>query len=296
MAKHIVILFVGCMFVSSLCKATSTDIGTVNKKVKRYIRKTKVLQKEVDTLQTTVSTLEKDDCCTCTEFKSWQQQAMKNITKICEDFQTGMSEEIKEVKHHIERLDNKTDDHGEGPENVSTILDNLSTKQTKLEKENQALKDTLFEMQTEITKLQNLHSCGEGWRYFDGHCYRVVENPKTRDNASGYCENINSYLIEITTDAEREFGLIERFSGWTGAIYNDTEGNFMFPKSKQQVPEEYWMEGEPYGRDYNCVGMDNLNGELEFVTAGWDILFVKNQKERKHSGYINLLVILSTRA
>ena len=88
-----------------------------------------------------------------------------------------------------------------------------------------------------------LHSCDEGWRNFNGHCYLLVKELKTWDNASVACQNRHSYLIEITTDAEFEFAvelMIDklRYTFWIGARDRDLNGTFVYQHSQQPVPEE----------------------------------------------------------
>ena len=105
--------------------------------------------------------------------------------------------------------------------------------------------------------------CDEGWTRFNDHCYlAAIEESKSWDDALAFCENRDSYLIELTTDAEREFALdfvgkYMFYGGWTGATDRDTEGRFVHQHSKEQVPENYWRWGQPdneYG-DEHCVYM-----------------------------------------
>ena len=75
-----------------------------------------------------------------------------------------------------------------------------------------------------------LHSSDEGWRHFQGHCYLVVTEEKTLDNALISCENKDSYLVEITTDSERDFaidllhGFRINYVFWIGATDKGEEG------------------------------------------------------------------------
>ena len=116
--------------------------------------------------------------------------------------------------------------------------------------------------------------CDAGWTYFNGHCYLLVSmQRKSWDNASAYCEDITSYLIEITTDTEREFvnmllrDYIRRWVWfWTGATDRDTEGTFVYQHSREHVPKEYWRIGEPndYAGREQCAGMTKYYGDFEF--------------------------------
>ena len=127
------------------------------------------------------------------------------------------------------------------------------------------------------TKSQFYHqgSCAEGWSYFDGHCYIVTQAPdwRTWDGALDYCGNLNSYLVEIITDAQLEFvnDLLKHhdFYGffWNGATDRVTQGTFVYKSSGRKVPEKFWRDGYPDGVfDHNCVQMTRrYNQGLEFV-------------------------------
>ena len=319
MAKCSLILFVAWPLIFCMCQAQRTNIGSLNIKVKRLVRKTDVLENEVDDIWGTilssgihdygnktrpdnVDTNDKDCVAmvdnavtTVKQLKSevkhlvltsrngfknekeWQREAIRNLTGMYKDFQTGVTEEQGVINEH-----------------VSKVLDDLRANQHKLETENQALKHTIIELQTdnenmksELNKLQAIlitttlkttttttslpRSCDEGWRTFNGHCYLFVEEEKTWDDASAYCENRDSYFIEITTDAELDFvDELQRdcnsYGGfWIGATDRDKKGTFVYLHSKEHVPVKYWYEGQPdnYNGDEHCAGMIRYNGALE---------------------------------
>ena len=158
-------------------------------------------------------------------------------------------------------------------EQIIKILENLSSNQNTLETEIQALRQTIIDLQTELTKKQDGLTCDEDWSSYNGHCYLVVEESKTWDDASAYCENINSYLIEITTDAELKFAAEvtrdykKHYDFWIGATDRELDGTFVYQRSKQLVPENYWCKGsEPnnYNGDEYCAGMSRYCGDLKF--------------------------------
>ena len=145
-------------------------------------------------------------------------------------------------------------------EHLRTVLDNLSTKQDELE-----------------TKRQAFNTCDEGWDHFDGHCYLVVleGSGKTWDDASAYCESRNSYLLEITTDAELELAAgFKRYIKrhwyswiWIGATDRDTEGTFRYQHGRQRVPENFWKEGQPdnYYNNEHCAAVRLFHDDFELV-------------------------------
>ena len=101
--------------------------------------------------------------------------------------------------------------------------------------------------------------CDGVWANFNDHCYLVVRQYKSWDDASAYCTSKNSYLIEITTDTEREFvsELVRDYRGpgfWIGATDRDTTGRFTYYHSKLPIPENYWSQGQPDNQ--HCVTMN----------------------------------------
>ena len=288
--------------------------------------------------------------------KKWQRETVSNLTNICKNCQADVTAEIKNVKHHLEKVDTELERIDEScnmkletintelkerkheavkeREHMRTVLDDLRTNQNKLddlrtnqnrlESENQALSQTILEiqndyenmktenqdlsqnileMQTKLTKLQAictttpsstpttittpttttstpfLHSCDEGWRSFNGHCYLFVEEEKAWDDASSHCKKINSYLIEITSDTELEFAaeLIRDsryYAFWIGATDRAKEGRFVYQHSVQLVPEKYWPAAQPNNnrRDKHCAYMYLSYGNLEL----WDLNCIRD--------------------
>ena len=114
-------------------------------------------------------------------------------------------------------------------------------------------------------------SCDIGWSSFDGHCYLVVRVEKPWDDALAYCQNRDSYLLEITTDEELEFVDVElirdyRKSFWVGATNREHFWEFVYQHSKERVPEMYWRPGQPdnYRDGLQCVYMWRRLGEAQY--------------------------------
>ena len=215
--------------------------------------------------------------------KSWQREAIRNITKVCDDFQTEMTKENDNLKQKIRDMQ----------ENNQQKLNNIEKENQKMrgdfEAETETLKQTVHKMQndyeqirTELSKLQATTTtstttplpttttttttipilCDGDWEHFNDHCYLVVRQYKSLDDASAYCSSKNSYLIEITTDTEREFvsELVRDYrypSFWIVATDRDTTGRFTYYHSKLSIPEKYWGQGEPdnSGGNQHCVAM-----------------------------------------
>ena len=222
--------------------------------------------------------------------KQWQRETVRNLSQMFEDLDIDMTKKNQGVKQQIERLDaelvridescniklqnietvlnERLGERGRELDQVNKILVELKANQHKLETENQVLGQTIIEMQTELTKKQAALLCEEGWRSFNGHCYLVVIEGKAWDDASANCENMNSRLAEITTDAELEFVNElardnSKYAFWIGATDRDTTGIFVFQHSKRKVPDTYWRRGQPHNNygDEHCVVLGRYFGD-----------------------------------
>ena len=291
MAKGVLILSMAYGLIICNCLAKRTDKGSLDIRVKRLERKTDVLQTDVDDIWEKIHVQEyrnqtrtdqvgsNDKDCeakmkqsegTVKKLKSevehlimtsrnglksekhWQRKTIRNITRILEEFQTS----------------------------VSTMLDNLNANQHKLETENEALRQAILHMQTEISKKQDALTCDDEWKRFNDHCYLFANEMKTWDDALAFCKNRNSYLIEIGTHEEFEFAAdVVRYYTyyghwfWIGATDWEEEGKFVYQHSRQQLPNIYWAKGQPDNLGgQHCVRMgrfsNSISESLEFDDAG----------------------------
>ena len=359
-------------------KTRTDDLGTI---AQELISKVDGTLTSIQGLKTEVKHLIVSSRSGFKNEKSWQREAIRNITKYCEDFKTDMTEKNIESKHHLERLDNRAAQLDQTCKSIQTrvenntietekeqhlineqtshLLGNLNATQNRLETENRDLKQTVSDMQEnnqqklnnletenrdlkqtvsdmqennqqklnnletenrdlkqtvsdmqennqqklnnietenrelrniivgvqkDYKKLQNAYEqinreliklqaatlttkCDGHWKHLNGHCYLVVLQYKSWVDASAYCSSKNSYLLEITTDTEREFvsELVRDYGYpqfWTGATDRDTTGSFIYHHSRLPIPENYWREGEPdnLGGNQHCVAMYRYYG------------------------------------
>ena len=188
----------------------------------------------------------------------------KQIQRKMETGNTEVNERMREMREELEAKDVIN-------EQMNKILDDLRANQQKLETKNHALSQTVLEMQIELTNVKASLPCDAGWRHFNGHCYLIEKVKKTWDDASAFCENRTSYLIEIKTDAEFDFvvELTLSYGGstgfWIGATDRHKEGTFVYQHSNQQVPDKYWapFESKFIRTDENCVTLSRFHGDLE---------------------------------
>ena len=253
--------------------------------------------------------------------KSWQREAIRNITILQDVFQTDLTERLDtkvaridqscndfkakmetETSEFNKRIKDAGDEQGVFNERITKLLDNLSTKQNRLETENNELKRSVVEVQKYLQNFVAEHetlkqtilnvkndnekmktelimciaqtkttivapptltttttavptttlrkSCDGGWLSFNGHCYLSKYRGVSWDDAVAICESQNSYLVEITTDAELRFVSSHNSFFWLGAAYLETSGTFVYQHSGLQVPSRFWHEGQP---KYKCA-------------------------------------------
>ena len=218
------------------------------------------------------------------ELKNHLEDLDTKVTKVektNKDSQVGMETINNDFNERTSETGKEFEAQAVINEHVSKMLENLSAKQNRLETENRELKQIITEMQKDYQEKQsNLETltqkisamekdnqelkgglatlqatalrkpCDEGWESFQHHCYLVVHKIKTWDNASAFCYSKNSYLIELTTDAEFEFAMELIVRGdkviWIGATYRENEGTFVYTHSELHVPEKYWKRIRPY--------------------------------------------------
>ena len=244
--------------------------------------------------------------------KAWQREMGKNITEMTTNNQHVkrqldtldknfndkiiiLNDEYKELdvnlNNKLEAVDNEIKEinrenakelgaQTEINEQMRKELNIIRANQDTIVSENDALRQTIIDMQSELTKLQEtltppsttatmtttatafLHSCDEGWKNFQGHCYLFVTGYKTFNDTTSYCKQRNAYLTEITSDLELEF--VNQLRGYyavlIGAQYSASEGQFVYTRSRQPVPEKYWETGELGKRreGENCASLSDF--------------------------------------
>ena len=240
-------LFVACVFMFCMRHAQGTDYERLNKNVEILFSKTEKCAYKTNDIMREL------------EAQSTINEYISQIMEKLESANQAINQTMREIKNDIENLRAK----------LTTLEATCKCTSTTLS--STTIQTTTTKPTTTETTMQFLSSCDDGWRLFNGHCYLVVNVGKRWDDALAYCKKMDSYLIEITTDEERDFarGVVgSLYVFWTGATDREKEGTFVYQHSKQQVPEKYWRKGEPndaYGQD--CAGMyvsDYYNGELVF--------------------------------
>ena len=242
MAKIRMILVVACAFVFCMCQAQRADYESLNKNVGILFSET-------------------EKCANLTN-------NISQILKKLESANQVLNQTTREIQNGNEDLRTKLTTLEATCTCAPTTTSSTTTIQTTT---TEPPTTTATEPTTQVQITQFLSSCDYGWKLFNGHCYLVLKYVLKRwDDASAFCKEMNSYLIEITTDEERAFvgGVCNEYLYWTGATERENYGKFVYQHSKQQVPEKYWSRAEPnnaYGQ--HCAGMyvsDNYNGELIF--------------------------------
>ncbi|XP_060595819.1 brevican core protein-like [Ruditapes philippinarum] len=69
----------------------------------------------------------------------------------------------------------------------------------------------------------------DGWTIFEGGCYLYVSTPLDWYSAKSDCQSKGAYLVEITTEAERNFvDLLAESNAWSGLTDTSTETEFVW--------------------------------------------------------------------
>ena len=290
----ILILFVACVSISHTGFADRINKGVV----RRLVRKTNNLQHKVDELWTAVKSVNRNEKHEVNVRR--EGDTVKNLKSKMKNFLKTTRKDIEDEKRWCrESIKNLTVNWKDYQNGMSTTLQNFRVHQSELERENQALKLTLTELrndnkdmkienqalgqtiidirngmqsiQSELSKVKEGLPCDAGWRYHRGHCYLAVITMKTWDDASAYCGGRLGYLIEINDGSEREFihkDLLRDSATdvfWTGATNIGNGSQFLYDRTRQQVPGDYWAEDQPdnEGGDQRCVLFKRWSGIVE---------------------------------
>ena len=213
--------------------------------------------------------------------KQWQREMVSNITGMGEgnhglpDFESRLQKLESDNQNLTQRMteilsdfeDIKKENHA-----LKRSMTEVQNDNKKMKIANHALTKAVLEMQLEQLKNIN-HTCDGEWESFNGHCYLVVNTNETWDDAASYCKDFDSYLIEITMDAELAFAdeltnQYKEFWFWTGATDRQIEGTFVYQHSllAEQIPDKYWAYGQPDNLFWSqdCVRFGRYHQDLEF--------------------------------
>ena len=208
----------------------------------------------------------------------------KNMSDLIQETSKNNQLRIQTLQLNLNKNLNKTETHDVLLESMKKMLENLSTKQNRLEEENQELKQKIINMEGELTLLQSTTLCEKNWTSFNSHCYLFTPDKQSFDVALEACTSENSYLVEINSEAESKF--LAQLNIWSypsiliGAtnIQEGYKGTFVYQESKLAVPEKFWNVGEPNNArgDEHCVEMFTVEEVLKFndVPCSWSFPFV----------------------
>eukprot|EP00079_Xenopus_tropicalis_P019138 XP_012808528.2 PREDICTED: CD209 antigen-like protein D [Xenopus tropicalis] len=136
---------------------------------------------------------------------------------------------------------------------VSTIKQTLDSRIS--EAINRMKQDILQTIQKERPQ------CDSGWKPFDGSCYYIVTTQKNWIDAQSNCKSMNSDLVIINSDREKNFleSLTDNSFFWIGLKRDNkdkdewrwVDGTYYYP------PQRFWYKGEPNNEDgrEDCVHM-----------------------------------------
>ncbi|OCT90303.1 hypothetical protein XELAEV_18018916mg, partial [Xenopus laevis] len=99
--------------------------------------------------------------------------------------------------------------------------------------------------------------CDSGWKAFDGSCYFIDTTERNQDDAQATCKSMNSDLVIINSDREKNFieSITDSSSFWIGLKRDKNnkkewrwvDGTYYYPSQR------FWMNGEPNNESEECV-------------------------------------------
>lgn len=84
----------------------------------------------------------------------------------------------------------------------------------------------------------SLARCPEGWKAFDGHCYRLTRSSHSYDWHKDYCESEGAAIVSIHSHEENKFvyeDVTNFINSWTGVHRDDTSSS-----------NWYWADGSKF--------------------------------------------------
>lgn len=103
--------------------------------------------------------------------------------------------------------------------------------------------------------------CESGFTDYGGTCYKFHKDAQTWSNANAQCVKEFAVLPAIGSRGENEFfkqGLLKDQKGFTWLGFNDRLAESMYMAvDGSQIRFMDWVNGQPTGKNQNCVGFDN---------------------------------------
>ena len=104
--------------------------------------------------------------------------------------------------------------------------------------------------------LADPETCAQGWRYFDGSCYRIASESLAFASARNVCVAQGADLVKISSSQENTF-IRDEASDETWIGLEKAQGGSFYWKDDSAVSYSNWKDGAP-GSD-TCVVM-GVNG------------------------------------
>ena len=115
----------------------------------------------------------------------------------------------------------------------------------------------------------SLDVCHDGWRYFQGYCYRKVSSCDSWNNGESQCATLGANLPSVHSQEENVFiqSLLSGENGWLGLSDINTEGTFVWSDGTR-LNFTYWATRQPNNfRNEDCV---HTLGSLQDYRYKWN--------------------------
>ncbi|XP_052762302.1 neurocan core protein-like [Mya arenaria] len=112
--------------------------------------------------------------------------------------------------------------------------------------------------------------CEAGWRRFQTSCYQLCGSEETWIDAKSKCENVNAYLVSITSQEEYDFVHTQINEAnvdtvWIGANDNENEGSWTWESGDAWDFESFAATEPSGGKVKNCLGMNENKGWKDYT-------------------------------
>lgn len=204
---------------------------------------------------------------------NWNNDSMTSleqsfdVLKINQDknmvsFMTKASETLQSFKDTIE----------DGQEKARSAQDKAERKSLEFEEMVKVVKVASDEckkrtdaIQQSVEKLQTLVTCStKDWYKFEDSCYKLSTTSVQWEEAADECSKIGAYLVEVNSIEENQY-IAKTFLKkgtivWLGGSDLDSEGQWVWKKSKYPLGYQGWQKSEPNGGVLeNCLHIYEFN-------------------------------------
>ena len=275
-------------FQNELQSRTTKDITEITLLLQSFQDKQQqVIDELTAKFQNTIHNLTQDYTAKFDENKAFRAKFQNTIHNLTQDYTAKFDENKAETKTCFNKLTSVEQDLAGVTQDLEGVTQDLEGVTQDLEVVTRELKDVEKEAEGNKNMISSVNYiinkvfvCDDHWDRFLDHCYKIIYERKTWDEANENCQNIDSSLLEIDSNEEFQF-ILDTYTGeyyiWVGAHDREQEGQFIWQHSKQPVQKDLWALYQPnnYHGNEHCALLSRYPaGKLHDETCSRRIYFV----------------------